>query len=798
MKIDIEEWLAAAFAADSQQFSELIAELPPSTSQSTAVQLAAGSPLDSRVYALRSVSQDHSVGGEPQLAIGLATLGLALCQQAFARYGPGVADTFPFGVAQFALDAQRAYDRAGRYREQLQVIEQALAWLQANHTEPKLQDDLIFARIEALISLGELEEASRSLAEQQQAGRAHHHLFTILSERLNSRLKSATESKDQRSLEQRLAAERKDSLKSVIGSLQGLAPEFASLLGQLNSEVDSEPDTLSASDAIAKSHSLYQKMGQFMEGMASGAGQQIALNGEIQRVSAVLADPLQGREAKALRTNLVSLENVRAQAIEAGLEETAVDTLWPLYVCYKRLQMLAKAIEALQLIRRWQAARRLQISDPLKRAGITQMYPLLYVELAARLTEQGEHIELLNIIEEAKGRALADSLALEAARDNELLGLENAGQWLPELMVELGAHYLTYLLDEEYCFAVCVTKTGQIHSATLPVGSELIGRYRNVIDPSQWGKKLGFKRQPDDIAKRLSPLVGWLQPLLANGSIALDDHFCYSPDGLLHLLPLHYLQFEGEPFVNRFSLSRVHCAALMQRFAAQPPRRPDHYLTVQVPLASEAANNPGKVAQLGAVAEWLADSGLPGKPLRGTAADIATLQQQPLASALLHFATHGYFPKAGSGQSAFAHSGLLLANAGQLPEGVGDEFGGGGLLSPAQILNGRPALDLRLAHISLQACVSGLAEEGVGGDALGLEWSLLMAKAASVLSSHWNVAVGSSAEFCIVFYEQWLLAGKSRAEAWRSAVRQMMPATGADSGASAYHWAAYSLAGDWR
>jgi len=100
--------------------------------------------------------------------------------------------------------------------------------------------------------------------------------------------------------------------------------------------------------------------------------------------------------------------------------------------------------------------------------------------------------------------------------------------------------------------------------------------------------------------------------------------------------------------------------------------------------------------------------------------------------------------------------------------------------------------------MTLQACVSGLSEEGVGGDALGLEWSMLMAGASSVLSTHWYIPVDSSATFCINFYDKWLLNGLSRAQAWRSAVLDQMDDNKAFDGDRAYHWASFSLAGDWR
>ena len=56
------------------------------------------------------------------------------------------------------------------------------------------------------------------------------------------------------------------------------------------------------------------------------------------------------------------------------------------------------------------------------------------------------------------------------------------------------------------------------------------------------------------------------------------------------------------------------------------------------------------------------------------------------------------------------------------------------LLTPKKILDKdiNPNLNFSESHISLMACVSGLSKEGIGGDALGLEWAFLLAGASSL------------------------------------------------------------------
>jgi tetratricopeptide (TPR) repeat protein len=795
MRISIDSWVEAALNADSTELAQLITGLPPSGTQSVAASLAQGSVLDSRVYALRSVSQDHSVGGDPELAAALATVGIRFCERSYELYGPGTANTFVFGVGQFAIDAHRAYDRMGRRVDQLAVVENALEWLKARDAEERHLADLRFARVEALIEQGRVEEAREGLDAEVAAGNTGHPSFGLLDQRIRSRLISATERKDERSIEEQTADQRQGTLNSAIKGLSSIAPEFAELLEGLGAQVDEQREVLSPSESITRDSSMYQQLGRFMESMAGGSGNQIRLNAAIQEASAILADPKRSYDPVSLDQARQSLEAVRQEAISVGLEDTAIDTLWPLYICYKRLERYDEALATLQSIRPWVRERRALIQDPLKRAGISKQYPHLYVELGARLIERGDSAELLSAIEEAKGRALADMLAVEAHREGLLIAPELAASWLPELMTKLDSHYVTFLADEDVTYAVCVDREGGLHSARLSIGTRLIDELREDLDPSRWGKKTtGFFAAPDDVAQQLSPLVDWLGELVDVETLREGDHICYSPDDLLHLVPLHYVGFRGAPFVKFVSLSRTHSATLLHYFAQKATSRPTHYIAVKVALADEAENDRDKVGKLGRASDWLDSGPLPGKRLDDEKVDLPSLASQDLVRAVVHFATHGYFPRPEETTDPFRGSGVVLSENGKLPR----DAKRGELLSPERIIDKGSPFEFDGSHVSLQACVSGLSEEGVGGDALGLEWSLLMAGAASVLSTHWNIPVESSADFCIRFYEEWLLNGTSRAQAWRNAVLSQMDDNKGFEGDRAYRWAAFSLAGDWR
>jgi len=134
----------------------------------------------------------------------------------------------------------------------------------------------------------------------------------------------------------------------------------------------------------------------------------------------------------------------------------------------------------------------------------------------------------------------------------------------------------------------------------------------------------------------------------------------------------------------------------------------------------------------------------------------------------------------------------VLAREGKLPEdGNGKE---GTLLTPKDIVERK--LNFAGSHVTMQACVSGKAKEGLGGDAIGLDWALMLAKASSLLSTHWNVDAGGARLFSQKFYQYWLFENhNSRAQAWQKTVLDLMES---QKTSSPYYWAAFSLSGDWR
>ena len=138
--------------------------------------------------------------------------------------------------------------------------------------------------------------------------------------------------------------------------------------------------------------------------------------------------------------------------------------------------------------------------------------------------------------------------------------------------------------------------------------------------------------------------------------------------------------------------------------------------------------------------------------IRPEQADADFFTMLDASDALLHLNAHGVFPEerlaGGIDPNPYRSAGMIIAHGGALPE---RSSRWPHRLTPALVLES-PGLKLDHAAVVLQGCVSGLAREGQGGDALGLEWSLLARGADTVLSSHWDVDYRSAGAFCRHFY----------------------------------------------
>ena len=454
-----------------------------------------------------------------------------------------------------------------------------------------------------------------------------------------------------------------------------------------------------------------------------------------------------------------------------------------------------------------------RISDPHERAGLMNKFPKLFPYLCQLLFRLKRPTELLQAIEGAKGRVLADVLTQQQTQPVSEKSFAQDVEQLPGLMRQVQAHYLTYLVDDEETYAVLVDKHGSTQLHKLPIGKNQLKNLLennlenntkrekyNPISPNNWGKKKNLKtKKVPNLSEELADLVTWLKPLVEKGVLQKDDHLCYSPDEYLHLIPLHYLSFCGEPLVKFFSISRIHNASALTTILNRKIERPNQFTAVYVSAQSDR-NHPKYAQEMASafeqVAQWLEFSMGCGDLVAQEKADLPTVTKLKFDQRLIHFATHGIFPDIDDQQKSqinpYHHSGLIIAKDGNIP--ISPQGEGGSLLTPEQVLRSRK-LNFGNSHITMKACVSGLAKEGIGGDALGLEWALFLTGASSLLATHYRADSEWIAVFCLKFYQKWLFENHSRANAWRKTMLELM----SDPVAShSYYWAAFSLLGDWR
>ncbi|GGM03116.1 CHAT domain-containing protein [Dactylosporangium sucinum] len=153
-------------------------------------------------------------------------------------------------------------------------------------------------------------------------------------------------------------------------------------------------------------------------------------------------------------------------------------------------------------------------------------------------------------------------------------------------------------------------------------------------------------------------------------------------------------------------------------------------------------------------------------------------------SDLLHVLAHGQFRRR---SADVMDSGLALS-----PGATGAEYG---LLTGA----GLGEAQMRGTHLTVQACSTGRLVASTGDELWGLTRSAFLAGADSVLAPMWDVDLHSSTRLLQSFYRRWLgpgqPEGRSKAQAFTEAQRELYLAGGDDAWRHMYHWAAFKLMG---
>lgn len=527
----------------------------------------------------------------------------------------------------------------------------------------------------------------------------------------------------------------------------------------------------------------------------SGEINEISVRQEIRRASGIFVDN------QPLKDEIINSLNLLKKSLQSALElnnATLInDAYYGLYLCYSRLNESSLAADQLISLRKNLESIRKGIKNPLERGGVFQQYPYLFYSSVEHLFKSQRFDDMIDAIEGSKGRAITDTLEMESVRDAGEYDLYGIRARLQPLLAKENAHYLTFHVDDDCSYISIIVKTGEIYAAQIPIGKNWLDKYyrKNLHNPASWS--LQFKKI--DIINELSPFLLLFEKLVAQGAIKEGDHICYSADHLLYLFPLHFLKIKNKSLIELFTVSRVHNAGHLIYLLSKPAKRIETCLTVEVPSIDNVKTSGLKKA-FSFCSSILSKKYLGNCfGLRNVEASLSNVISALKSNQLIHFSTHGFFPFE---DNPFGNSGLLLSYNDILPTlhkhnpnyKYKDE--GLHLLSPKRLLTND--FDLTHSHVSLQACVAGYAREGIGGDALGVEWAFFQKGASSLISTFWNVDINNANEFYGKFYDLWLDKKTSKAVAHQQAILNLKQAKHNSNLPEEFFWAGYGLIGDWR
>lgn len=663
--------------------------------------------LEPQLLALCMFADPYCRGVDPPLGVAIAQAAYQLSQTAYGEKSlRGYLDT----GAQAAVTCLIGYGSMGRHDDAVRVGRAASDWLDREGHDA-LKPTLLMSCIEAHLNLEQFENAGQLLAAAEQLSipadrpadiqrlKDLRRRFDSVARQDATQLPPAhTGGEDAFRTARKELADHIARMRSIIPA--ELAGQFSGVADALTAHVETNVNE-SQSEWLARSEAIRSQLTEFLSG-DSGGMTQLRNRHRTTQACTLFADPIKGHDPAAIAESVATLFEARAWAKANDCHDDENDALWGLYLGYSRTNREEQAIGALQALRANLEARRSQIADPMQRAGALNKYPYLFGALCRLLYRAGRAADLLDAMEGAKGRVLADVLTKKRGEVVPDATFAQAPGELAHVLHAAGAHYLSYFVDDEVTYAVLVTRDGSMHCASMPIGKEALRALVPAVDPRMWNRARGglFGRPaPTHLADRLACLVDWLAPFVDAGTLGLGDHLCYCPDEELHLVPLHYVRLLGKPLFHHVSVSRIHSAAAMIALLAQPAERPTQFAAISVP-AQQDLGDPLKLSDLARVSEWLAEHAS-GTTLARERASVEALAALDLSDRVVHFATHGWFPpndRGGRNPNPFHASGLPLARDGALPlldrvsAGRADEA----LLTPKRVLD----LDFRASHRS--------------------------------------------------------------------------------------------------
>jgi tetratricopeptide (TPR) repeat protein len=297
-------------------------------------------------------------------------------------------------------------------------------------------------------------------------------------------------------------------------------------------------------------------------------------------------------------------------------------------------------------------------------------------------------------------------------------------------------------------------ENGALHN----LGTGSFGEHNQVRDLVEMGLEDLWHHECDRL---IEPIARWTQP---------GTTVCLVPHGVLHYLPLHALRLGDEYLFERNPVCYAPSASVLKHCRVRRRDQPDigkRDATGVLVMGDSRGDLPSAAAEAETVAGLFGTSPL----LRKAVTRDGLAPKLPHAH-LVHFAGHAYFDP-----EEPMRSGLMLADD--------------GVLTAEEVFRQRLGAQL----VTLSGCETGISENKPGDELLGLTRAFLYAGAPALLVSLWRVSDDSTAFLMRRFYSHLQAEPRpSRAEALRLAMLE----TRAEPGWSTlYHWAPFTLVGDW-
>jgi|GEM_PF-5500166 len=180
---DTSEIIQAFTVGSPKDRQAVLSALPATMTRDVALQLAGSDEPSIAVVALDQVTADHVGSRDPETSLSLATACYQVCRRLFEEHGAGPAQVYVNTAGRSAHFAVTALRSNGDYAAILELLNEALPWLQKARHRSHLTD-LTIARIEAHLELGQNGEAATLLAEVPEDLRAQDVRFASLRLRL--------------------------------------------------------------------------------------------------------------------------------------------------------------------------------------------------------------------------------------------------------------------------------------------------------------------------------------------------------------------------------------------------------------------------------------------------------------------------------------------------------------------------------------------------------------------------------------------------------------------------------------